>query len=86
MRLNQDYILRNFAGQYYLFSFSEVPSSDTVIPLSETAAWILSVLEAGIQRDKIASRMTEEYEVDRVTAEEAVRRFLDTLTKKGILI
>lgn len=85
MHLNQDYKLRIFAGQYYLFSVSKAPSSDTVIQLTETAAWIWTQIEKGFPLEEIIARMTEEFEVDPATAGKAVKQFIEALRKRGML-
>ncbi len=84
MHLKQDYKLRIFAGQYYLFSVSKAPSSDTVIQLSETAAWIWTQTEKGLPKEEISLLMTEEFEVDLATARKAVDGFLELLLQRGM--
>ena len=64
MHLNQDYKLRKIAGQYYLISVARAAGPDPVIQLTETAGWILSSIEAGMPREKMACEMTKEYEVE----------------------
>lgn len=85
MYLNQDYKLIQFAGQYYLISVIKAEGPDAVMQLSETAGWILSAINGGMPREKIASEMTEEFDVDWDRAEEGLRQFLDALVQKGIL-
>lgn len=85
MHLNRDYKLRKIAGRYYLISADRAAGPDSVIQLTETAAWILSAVEGGIPREKMASGMTKEFEVDEDTAEMAVQQFLDVLASRGIL-
>lgn len=85
MHLNQEYKLRIFAGQYYLFSVSKAISSNTVIQLSETAAWIWTQIEKGLPKEKIILLMTEEFEVDPATAGKAVELFIEALLKQGML-
>ena len=58
---------------------------ESPILLTETAAWIWSVLEAGMPQEKISRAMTEEFDVDGKTAEQAVELFLEALASKGIL-
>lgn len=85
MHLNQDYKLRKIAGQYYLIRVARRAGGEQVIQLAETAAWIISAVEDGVPGERMASEMTEEFEVDIDTANEAIRQFLATLIQKGIL-
>lgn len=86
IRINRSYKYREIAGEYYLIPTSQAAERSKIpLQLTETAAWIWKQIEKGASKEEIVSRMTEEYEVDSVTAGKAVEQFIEVLLDQGML-
>ena len=89
MKLKEDFMLREVAGQWLLVPLGEsVINVNGIITLSESGAVIWRALEENEAADaeKLADALMEEYEIDRDTALESVNDFLYDLKEKGIAI
>lgn len=79
-------IHRQLAGDNIL-----VPGGNAVLDLNglfvmtETGAFIWSVLPEAATEEDIVNKMLEEYDVDRETAQQDVKEFLDRLRIYGII-
>lgn len=83
---NRCFRYRKIAGEHYLIPTGEAEEKwKTPLQLTETAAWIWTMLEAGKDKKAIVKEMTEEFEVDSVRAEAAVSRFCGELLQQGLL-
>ena len=87
MKLKEDFMLREVAGQWLVVPLGEsVVSVNGIITLSESGAVLWKELENGVEgEDELTDALMKEYEIDRETALESVREFLADLKKKGII-
>ncbi len=86
MKINKEMILREIAGDNIL-----VPAAETVLDLNglfivtETGAFIWSLLPSVNSEDEILEKMLDEYDVDKETAQKDITEFLERLRKFGII-
>lgn len=86
MEIKKEMVLRKIADENIL-----VPGADTVLDLNglfvltETGAFIWSLLPSVKTECEIVEKMLEEYDVDRETAEKDVAEFLDRIRGFGII-
>lgn len=86
MEIKKEMVLRKIADENIL-----VPGADTVLDLNglfvltETGAFIWSLLPNVKTECEIVEKMLEEYDVDRETAEKDVAEFLDRIRGFGII-
>ena len=86
MQIKKEMIYRQLAGDNIL-----VPGGNAVLDLNglfvmtETGAFIWSVLSQAETEEDIVNKMLEEYDVDRETAQEDVKEFLGRLREYGII-
>jgi hypothetical protein len=86
MEIKKEMIHRQLAGENIL-----VPGGNAVLDLNglfvmtETGAFIWSILPQAETEDEIVDKMLEEYDVDRETAQEDVKEFLGRLREYGII-
>ncbi len=86
MKINKEMILREIAGDNIL-----VPATETVLDLNglfivtETGAFIWSLLPSVNSEDEILEKMLDEYDVDKETAQKDITEFLERLRKFGII-
>lgn len=86
MKINKNMTLREIAGENIL-----VPGANAVLDLNglfvvtETGAFIWSVLPEAENEQEIVARILEEYEIDEETAKADVSEFLGNLRKYGII-
>lgn len=84
---NKCFKYRKIAGEYYLIPTAEAAEKwKTPLKLTETAAWIWTMLEAGKSREAVIKEMPEEFDVDPVEAGAAVERFCRELLRQGLLV
>ena len=86
MKIKKEMILREIAGESIL-----VPGGDAVLDLNglfvmtETGAFIWSLLPDVETESQILEKMLEEYEIDEETAKNDIAEFLDKLRSYGII-
>lgn len=86
IRTNRSYKYREIAGEYYLIPVAEAADKSKVpFQLTETAAWIWTQIETGINIEEIVVKMTEEFEVNLDVARNATESFIIFLLNQGIL-
>ncbi len=83
---NRCFKYRKIAGEYYLIPVAEASEKwEMPLQLTETAAWIWTMLEAEKNKEDIITGMTEEFEVDSAAAKAAVEQFCCQLLRQGLL-
>lgn len=86
MQIKKEMILREVAGETIL-----VPGADAVLDfnglfiVTETGSFIWSLLPEVETEDEILEKMLKEYDVDKETAQQDIKEFLDKLRELGIL-
>lgn len=88
MKLNENLILREVAGEYMIVNpFSETMDMTQILTLNETAAWLWQQAE-GKEFDEayLVNCLCEEYEVDLETAASDVHEMCEQWQKNGLLV
>lgn len=86
MKLKQEFVLRNVAGDMILVPVvGQNDSFEGIITLNETGVFIWKQIEAEKEIDEITAAMLEEYEVSEEHARRNVIDFCEKLEKLGIL-
>ena len=86
MKLKQDFVLREVAGEYIVIPVSALDDAfKGIMTLNETGAFIWKAIEAGKEKEEIIESLLEEYEVDKDHASRNVDDFCEQLEKLGIL-
>jgi hypothetical protein len=86
MKIKDGFIIREVAGEWMAVAVgtrsAEFPG---LIALSETAAFIWKLLDNGATLEQLANALTEEFDVDKNTAETDLNKFIAEITEKGLL-
>lgn len=77
MRTNDNFILRDIAGEYVLIPINEAAQDfNGVLHLTETASFIWKMVDECYDIDEIADKVVDEYETKKETAIKDVYGFL----------
>ena len=86
MKLKQDFVLREIAGDYVLIPvMKQEDEFKGIISLNETGAYIWKKLEENKDTDEIIEDMLNDYEVSLELATSNVNEFLSNLKTLGIM-
>jgi hypothetical protein len=85
MKLKDGFVLRQVAGQTVVLPTDGALDLDMMITLNDTGAFLWEHLVKEIDREALVAALLGEYDVDEVTARNAVDRFLEKLTANGFL-
>ncbi len=86
MKLKYKFITKNVAGSLVaLTPGMEKERFNGMIKLNEVGAFILDKLSVETTEEDIVTKLLEEYEVDRPTAEKSVSDFVSKLREGGLL-
>lgn len=86
MKIKKGFVLRKVAGQHVVIAIGEATRSlSGMIRLNETGAFLWGELEKGADMDNLLSRLLEEYDVSKDTAQRDVKEFVRVLTEAGCL-
>lgn len=86
MRISDQFILRQIAGEYII-----IPTGQTtlkfngMITVNEQGAFLWEALKEEITEDALVEAVLAEYDTDRKTAQADVAEFLEVLRQKRIL-
>jgi len=86
MKIKEGFILREVAGQYIVVPFGDrAVDFNGIINLNETAKflWELSVKE--INTESLVTALIGEYEIDNITAENAVNNFIQQMKEADLV-
>lgn len=84
MKIKSDFVVRKIADSYMAIPVcSRTMDVSGVIALNETGAFLWQLLEEDFSQDELISRLREEFDVSRETAEHDVSAFLNQLTERG---
>lgn len=85
-RLKDGFIVRKIGEQTMAVPVGRQTSEiHGMIALTESAELLWKDLEKGADIERLTDIVTENYEIDRETAEADLKRFLDKLKKQGAL-
>ena len=86
MKLKQEFVLREIAGDYVLIPvMKQEDEFKGIISLNETGAYIWKKLEENKDTDEIIKDMLDDYEVSLEQAQNNVNEFLSNLKTLGII-
>ena len=86
MKIKKGFILREVAGNYIVVSIGEmVKQFNGVINLNQTGAFMWKHLEKGGNQESLVDALLMEYDVEKEKAEVDAKKFIDTLSKAGII-
>lgn len=86
MKIKEGLLLKEIAGNYIIVPVSgSLVDLNAMINVNETGAFIFKALENETTKEKIVESLTQEYEVDKTTAENDTEDFLNLLRKNSML-
>lgn len=87
MRVIDDLIVREIAGEYILVpTGSAALKIHGMINLSESGYLLWNKLQSDCTEEELVDAILEEYEIDRETATEDTKTFLEKMDSIGILV
>jgi hypothetical protein len=87
MRISDQYLLRQVADEYLVIPVGEAALKvKGLIALSESGSLLYRLLRSGSTEAELVDALRREYDVDRQTALNDTREFLDQMRTVGILI
>lgn len=86
-KASEDMLLRKIAGEYILIPVGPLAIKvHGMITLSESGQFLWEKLQNECDLQELTDVLLGEYEIDRRTAEEDVKEFLDKLDQVGLLV
>ena len=86
MKLTQEFVLRNIAGDHILIPVVGLEDNfHGIITLNETGAFIWEKIAAGLEENEIVQALEAEYEVNREQAVQDVASICGNFRELGIL-
>lgn len=86
MKVTDELILREVAGEYVLIPTGELASKIYgIISLNESGVLLYQKLKEECSKEELIDALLEEYETDWETAERGVTKFLQKMEEAGIL-
>lgn len=87
MKINENFLLRDVAGQKVVLPVGEAAEKfNGMIRLNDTGIYLWTLLEQDTDEDALLSAMLRDYEIDEETARADIHRFVETLRRAGILV
>lgn len=87
MRIKNGFVLREVAGQIMVIATGEASKDfHGMIKLNSTGKVIWIGLQEGLEENKIAERLQEQFDVDAEKALEDTRGFLKQMEEMGFLV
>lgn len=85
MKIKEGFVIREVAGEYVVMNVGGDTSFNGMITLNETGAFIWKAIEEGKSEDGIADKIVLEYDIDKATALNDVKRFIIKMSEAGVL-
>lgn len=86
MKINKNFILKNFADKYILIPFGDdALNFNGVVSLNDTAKFFWENSQDLIDMDRLIQLAVDKYSVDKNEAKEAVEVFVSQLKEAGCL-
>ena len=87
MKVSEDYIMREIAGEYILVPMGAAAANfNGLISMNETGKFVVEQLSREHHLSELVERMIEEYDVSRENAQADLERFLQQLREIGALV
>jgi sensor domain CHASE-containing protein len=86
MRAKEGFVLHKMGEQAVVIAVGEATKNfNGMIKLNDTGEFLWKMLEKGANKKQLASALYEDYEVTMEQAESDVERFIEILSKPGII-
>ena len=86
MKLNSEFVIRNFADKYIAVTVNDsADEQNAFITLNKSGAFVWELLQNEISYDEILCKMIIKYDVDESTAKADLDEFLTIVRKAGML-
>lgn len=86
MRIKEGFVLREVAGKYVVIATGEASKSfNGMITLNQTGKEIWEGVTAGLGAEKIAKKLSEDFEVSYEKALEDTKKMIDSMKHAGFL-
>ncbi len=86
MKVIKDLIVREIAGEYILIPTGEAALKiHGIVNLSESGYLLWNKMRSDCTEDELVEAILDEYDVDRETAVQDIRSFIEKMKKIGIL-
>ena len=85
MKLKNNYTLTGLAGEYVAVPLDGNDTFHGIVKLNESGAEVFRGMQEGQDKAQIARRLMEKYDIDRETAEKAIRVVADELHAAGLM-
>lgn len=85
MKIKDGFTLREVAGNYVVMNLGGELAFNGMITLNETGAVIWNAINDGSDKEAIALKITEEYDIDSETALRDVEKFIAKMLEAGVL-
>lgn len=86
MKIKNEFIMKNIADEYVCVSANEESNnSEIIITLNDTGAFIWNIMQNDVSFEYIINKMLEVYNVDKTTAEDDLKEFIDIVKKADIV-
>lgn len=86
-RRNEEYLLRQIAGEYFIIPTGKAASKMTgMITFSETSAFIWELLQTPKTMDELVEKTVQTYEISTPHAQADIRQLLAKLTALDMLV
>lgn len=87
MKVSNEFILREIAGEFMLVPVGNAAARfNGLIALNEIGSFIFTALQMEQTEASLVEKITEEYDIDRETASQDLREYLQQLRDIGALI
>ena len=86
MKVKDNFILKKIAGSYMVVPVrTRAVDFSGIIKLSESGAFLWSILEKGADREELIAKMLDEYDVDEARAAADIDKFIAKLREADLL-
>lgn len=86
MKIKSDFLLKKIAGSYVVVPVrTRAVDFSGIIKLSESGAFLWSILAEGCEKEELVTKLLDKYEVDEETARADVDRFVEKLKEADLL-
>lgn len=86
MKIKENYILRNVAGENLVVSLGDTGVNfNSIITLNESGRFLWELLQNDVTEEQLIDAVLQEYDIDRKTAEKDVVSFIKSLKENEIL-
>ncbi|MBQ4128406.1 MAG: PqqD family protein [Ruminococcus sp.] len=86
MKIKSGFVLKEIAGSHLVVPLgSQVVDFGAIIKLSETGAFLWSMLEQESSYEQLVCALTSEYDVDKAKAQKDVDSFINKLKEADLL-